>query len=106
MSNLGGSEHQKCGGWTDPRKPDPEDQAILDKVKEQYVEKSGMNPLQFVAVLVRTQVVNGINYLFEVEVGENAYKRLLVYVPLPGQGEPHLVAILPDKTPDDKLEGF
>lgn len=61
-----------------------------------------MTDLQFVACRVRTQVAGGTNYLFEVDVGENAYKRLLVFVPQPE----HLVAILPDKMRNDKLEDF
>ncbi|XP_077340628.1 leukocyte cysteine proteinase inhibitor 1-like [Lithobates pipiens] len=95
------------GGAGKPRKPTAEDQAILDKVKEQYEKQSGTNPRKFKAILVRTQVVTGTNYFFKVGTGEDTYIHVRVYAPLPASdGGPTLESFQVDKTKDDELEYF
>ncbi|XP_073473540.1 cystatin-A5-like [Aquarana catesbeiana] len=90
-----------------PRKPTGEDQAILDKVKEQYERQSGAKPRKFKAVLVRTQVVTGTNYFFKVDTGRDTYSHVRVFVPQPGlDEEPTLECFQADKTKDDELVYF
>ncbi|XP_077340634.1 cystatin-A-like [Lithobates pipiens] len=102
------SEEQAIvGGASKPREPTEEDQAILDKVKEQYEKQSGTNPGEFKAVLVSTQVVAGTNYFFKVDTGEDTYIHVRVFVPLPGSDEgPTLESFQADKTKDDELGYF
>ncbi|XP_073474184.1 cystatin-A-like [Aquarana catesbeiana] len=90
------------GGYSDPRQP-INDQNILDKVKEEYKKRTGPNPRKFLAVLVRIQVVNGLHYLFKVDVGDGTYSHLKLYIPS-GSIEPELVGFLLNKTLDDDLE--
>ncbi|XP_073453745.1 leukocyte cysteine proteinase inhibitor 1-like [Aquarana catesbeiana] len=86
-------EKPVLGGMGEPREPTEEDQAILDKVKEQYEKQSGTNPGEFKAILVDT--------------GEDTYIHVRVFVPLPGSDEgPTLVSFQANKTKDDKLEYF
>ncbi|XP_077335786.1 cystatin-A5-like [Lithobates pipiens] len=107
MSDNAKSEYPLKGGWTEPDSPSLQDQAILHKVKKQYLEKSGTNPEQFLAVLVRTQLVAGTNYLFKVDVGGDLYSHLSVFNPLPyTHKEPDLVSFQLNKTKDDELEIF
>ncbi|XP_073473527.1 cystatin-A5-like [Aquarana catesbeiana] len=95
------------GGMGEPREPTEEDQAILDKVKEQYKKQSRKNPREFRAILVRTQLVAGTNYFFKVDTRRDTYIHIRVFVPLPGSGEgPTLVSFQAKKTKDDKLEYF
>ncbi|XP_073474186.1 cystatin-B-like [Aquarana catesbeiana] len=98
---------QLCGGTSEPREPTEEDQAILDKVKEQYEKQSGTNPKEFKAILVSTQVVAGTNYFFKVETGEDTYIHVRVFVPLPGSEKgPTLLSFQADKKKDDELVYF
>ncbi|XP_040195648.1 cystatin-B-like [Rana temporaria] len=107
MSDIGESEPKLCGGFTDPREPDSGDQTTLGKVKEQYVKKTKTNPGKFVAILVRSQVVNGTNYLFKVDIGEETCSHLLVYKPLPcRKQETCLVAFQLHKKMDEELKVF
>ncbi|XP_077335804.1 cystatin-A-like isoform X2 [Lithobates pipiens] len=102
-----GEEKAVDGGMGEPREPTEEEQAILDKVKEQYETRSGTNPGEFKAILVSTQVVAGTNYFFKVDTGEDTYIHVRVFVPLPGSDEgPTLVSFQANKTKDDKLEYF
>ncbi|XP_073470617.1 cystatin-A-like [Aquarana catesbeiana] len=100
-------EQQVFGGMGLSREPTAEDQAILDKVKEQYEKQSGKNPGEFKAILVCTQVVAGTNYFFKVATGKDTYIHIRVFVPLPGSDKgPTLVSFQADKTKDDDLEYF
>ncbi|PIO32551.1 Leukocyte cysteine proteinase inhibitor 1 [Aquarana catesbeiana] len=100
-------EQELVGGMGEPREPTEEDQAILDKVKEQYEKQSGTNPKEFKAILVGTQVVAGTNYFFKVATGEDTYIHVRVFVPLPGSDEgPTLVSFQANKTKDDELVYF
>ncbi|XP_040195069.1 leukocyte cysteine proteinase inhibitor 1-like [Rana temporaria] len=100
-------EKAVLGGMGEPREPTEEDQSILDKVKEQYEKQSGTNPGKFKAILVGTQVVAGTNYFFKVDIGEDTYIHVRVFVPLPASDEgPTLESFQADKTKDDKLELF
>ncbi|XP_073459967.1 leukocyte cysteine proteinase inhibitor 1-like [Aquarana catesbeiana] len=100
-------EQELVGGISKPREPTEEDQAILDKVKEQYEKQPGMNPGEFKAILVSTQVVAGTNYFFKVDTGEDTYIQVRVFVPLPGSDEGStLVSFQADKTKEDELEYF
>ncbi|XP_040195070.1 cystatin-A-like [Rana temporaria] len=97
----------RLGGTSPGRTPTKEEQAILDKVKDQFVKQSGTNPSVFKAVLVSTQVVAGTNYFFKVETGANAYSHVKVFVPMPQKNEgPSLTALQLNKTKEDKLFYF
>ncbi|XP_073474189.1 cystatin-A1-like isoform X2 [Aquarana catesbeiana] len=77
------------------------------EVKSQYEAQTKMNPGEFQAVLVRTQVVAGLNYLFKVFTGEDTYSHLKVFKPLPYTNEePVLEGYLLNMTMDDELEDF
>ncbi|XP_040195071.1 cystatin-A-like [Rana temporaria] len=107
MSNGGELKVHKVGEWSHPRPPTSVDQAILDKVKFQYEIRAGLNSGEFLAVLVRTQLVSGTNYLFKVYIGERTYSHLNVHAPLPCTNEgPVLVDYQQNKTMDDELEVF
>ncbi|XP_073474182.1 cystatin-A-like [Aquarana catesbeiana] len=102
-----GQKKSVVGGMGEPKEPTAEDQAILDKVKEQYEKQSGTNPGEFKAILVSTQVVAGTNYFFKVDTGEDTYSHVRVFVPLPGSDAgPTLVSFQANKTKDDELEYF
>ncbi|XP_073473535.1 cystatin-A5-like [Aquarana catesbeiana] len=107
MSDVGESERQLHGGWSISRAPTSVDQAILDKVKLQYEIRASKNSGEFLAVLVRTQIVSGTNYLFKVYIGERTYSHLRVFEPLPCTNKgPVLVDFQQNMTMDDKLEVF
>ncbi|KAM5181835.1 cystatin-A-like isoform 1-T1 [Mantella aurantiaca] len=104
MSHAGCHHASVPGGVGEARAPTKEDQAVLDKVKEEFVKKSGMNAGEFKAVLVATQVVAGTNYFFKVDVGDDHFAHLRVFKPLPYTNEePSLVSFQLNKTKDDKL---
>ncbi|XP_040195073.1 leukocyte cysteine proteinase inhibitor 1-like [Rana temporaria] len=93
-----------AGGFTKPRPATAEDQAVADKVKDQFVTKSGTHPSKFKVHSVITQVVAGMNYWMEVDVGNNAYVHLHVYEPLPGvDDKPKLESYKLNKKKGDKL---
>ncbi|XP_040195650.1 leukocyte cysteine proteinase inhibitor 1-like [Rana temporaria] len=93
----------------EPRSPTKEDQDILDKVKEQFVKRSGTNPSEFQAILVSTMVANSIislGYLFKVYTGGDTYSHLKVHYTNHLQRGPNLENFLLNKTKDEKLEFF
>lgn len=52
-------------------------------------EKLGRNNLNvFVGVNVKTQVVAGLNYLFEVQIGDEEVVHVKIHKPLPHTGQP------------------
>ncbi|XP_077335793.1 uncharacterized protein LOC143981667 isoform X3 [Lithobates pipiens] len=87
MSDVGKSERPIPGGWTDSRPSGPEDQAILDKVKEEFQRRiDSLLPIsKFLALLVRTQIVGGTKYLF-LGREDSASMRTPGTTPLPKKG--------------------
>ncbi|XP_077335794.1 leukocyte cysteine proteinase inhibitor 1-like isoform X4 [Lithobates pipiens] len=105
MSDVGKSERPIPGGWTDSRPSGPEDQAILDKVKEEFQRRiDSLLPIsKFLALLVRTQIVGGTKYLFLVDIGQP--DNICLYVILPLDQEPILKEILQaTKIDEDPLD--
>ncbi|XP_018427569.1 PREDICTED: leukocyte cysteine proteinase inhibitor 1-like [Nanorana parkeri] len=95
------------GGFSEPRAPSKEDQAVTDKVKGEFIKKTGQNTSEFKAVLLCTQVVAGTNYIVKVKIGGDKYVHLKVFEPLPHTNEgPSLVSYQLNKKKDDKLEIF
>lgn len=90
---------------TKPRPPTKEEQDILDKVKEQFVEQSKTNPSDFKGILVSTLVANSTVYLVKVYTGDDTYSHLKVFVTHVLKG-PILEKFQLNKTLEDKLEFF
>ncbi|XP_077340630.1 uncharacterized protein LOC143984217 [Lithobates pipiens] len=98
MSDVGKSGRPIIWEWTDPRTPSKEEQAILDKVKEEFERRTQLRSSKFRAVLVRTLMLDGgTHYLFLVEIGELPNICLYVSRALCGvqDPEPNLKKILP-----------
>ncbi|XP_073473538.1 leukocyte cysteine proteinase inhibitor 1-like [Aquarana catesbeiana] len=101
MSNVGKS--QLPGEWSKPRAPLPKEQDILDKVKEEFEHRRNSPISKFLALLVRTQTVDGTKYLFLVDIGESENICLFVFLPL--YQEPNLEQILKaTKIDEDPLD--
>ncbi|XP_077335795.1 uncharacterized protein LOC143981668 [Lithobates pipiens] len=104
MSNAGKREDPILGEWTDPRTPSPEDQAILDKVKEQFERRrnSLVPTSKFLALLVRIlRLCGGTHYLFLVDIGEST--NICLYVILPVYAVPDPEPILEKILPAEKI---
>ncbi|XP_077335789.1 uncharacterized protein LOC143981666 [Lithobates pipiens] len=98
MSDVEKSEDLKIWEWTDPKTPSPGEQAILDKVKEEFERRTQLRTSKFRAVLVRTLMpCGGTHYLFLVEIGELPHICLYVSRPLHAVPDPKpiLEKILP-----------
>ncbi|XP_053160487.1 cystatin-A5-like isoform X3 [Hemicordylus capensis] len=78
------------GGWSPPQPATPKVQVITQQVKPQLESQDGRaSPfILFIAVLYRSQVVSGTNYLIKVRCGYGAkdYAHLLVFEALPVSG--------------------
>lgn len=80
---------QLCGGYTEQRELTEEEFAMFNSV-------TGSGDMSFTPLSVATQVVAGINYRFwcRYQDKENSgHCYVLIYKPLPGQGEPRLTSI-------------
>ncbi|NXF72878.1 CPI1 inhibitor, partial [Sclerurus mexicanus] len=92
------------GGWSLPKPATPEIQHITNKVKLQFEVRANRKPDLFIAIIYRSQVVAGTNYLIKVQVAATEYVHLKVFVGLPPQDEcPALVSFETGKTKDDPL---
>ncbi|XP_008394456.1 cystatin-A5 [Poecilia reticulata] len=91
-----------AGGYTEPRKADEQIQELCNQVKDQVEAKTGKDYIQFTAILYRTQVVAGINYLIKVDVGDS-YLHLWLYQDL----SDHVVVMkVQEHKKDDPLVPF
>jgi len=82
-----------AGAFTEPRPVTAEDLVVFNAAIEKYEPStdSQVRPI-YVPTSVSTQVVAGVNYLFECDdhtPGADRPKiQILIFKPLPGQGEP------------------
>ncbi|NP_001091423.3 uncharacterized protein LOC100049121 [Xenopus laevis] len=96
-----------CGGTGKQRAADTEVQEICEKVKAEFVQKSGVNSSVFEAVSYKTQVVAGTNYFIKAHIGGNKCAHLRVYKRLPHQQEVlSLDSFLLDKTMEEEIVYF
>ncbi|CAJ1082138.1 PREDICTED: cystatin-A [Xyrichtys novacula] len=90
--------------FTDPRKPDEEIRNICVQMKPEAEKKTGKDYKVFHALEYRSQVVEGVNYLIKVDIGEKDHcLHLLVYQDLSGKNT--LTGVKEAKM-DDPLEPF
>lgn len=88
-----GERAMLLGAFTEPRPVTPEDLEVFEAAIAEYDPStdSQARPV-YVPTSVSTQVVSGVNYLFECDDNTPGADRpkiqILVYRPLPGQGEP------------------
>ncbi|XP_006036742.1 leukocyte cysteine proteinase inhibitor 1 [Alligator sinensis] len=95
------------GGLTPTEPATPEVQKIADQVKSQLEAKTDKTYTVFKAIIYRTQLVAGTNYFIKVQVGENDYVHLRVFLSLPNEKkEPRLDGFQTNKTRDDPLIYF
>lgn len=87
---------EQVGGYSDTRRLTDGEREMFDK----YVARIG--DIEYEAVNVATQIVAGMNYRFlckgrEVKAdgkrGKKFYAAIVLYKPLPGQGEPRITSI-------------
>ncbi|XP_059576308.1 cystatin-B-like [Alligator mississippiensis] len=75
------------GGLSSTKPATPEVQKIADQVKPQLEGKENKTYQCFTATEYKSQVVAGTNYFIKVQVGENDYVHLRVFVSLPHTNE-------------------
>eukprot|EP00695_Tsukubamonas_globosa_P003830 TRINITY_DN859_c0_g1_i2.p1 TRINITY_DN859_c0_g1~~TRINITY_DN859_c0_g1_i2.p1 ORF type:complete len:98 (-),score=11.55 TRINITY_DN859_c0_g1_i2:44-337(-) len=92
------------GGTTQARPADERIQAIIDRVRPAYLERTGHNPTAWEAKEVATQVVAGINYFVKVHVGEGRHAHLRIYENL--RGETSLTNVQTNKGAEEPLTYF
>lgn len=90
------AQSEQVGGYSETRRLSDDEQKLFDK----YVARIG--DVEYEPINVATQVVAGINYRFlckgrEVKPdggrGKKFYAAIVLYKPLPGQGEPRITSI-------------
>ncbi|KFQ20181.1 Cystatin-A [Mesitornis unicolor] len=95
------------GGFSETKPATPEVQHITDEVKPQFEMKVNKICDVFQALLYRTQVVAGTNYLIKVQAAKEEYVHLKVFQALPFENQgPKLEAFQTGKTRDDPLTYF
>ncbi|XP_077155469.1 leukocyte cysteine proteinase inhibitor 1-like [Ranitomeya variabilis] len=94
------------GGFGPEKPADADVQAASDKVKAQFVKESGINAGEFTALVYRSQVVAGINYIVKVWFGDQCC-HLKIFVPLPyTEEEPKLLGFQLGKTKEEAITVF
>lgn len=94
----------KVGGFSDTKPTDDETQEIVNEVKEQFEQCVAKCYETFELVEYRTQVVAGINYLFNVKLGDNEHVHLRVFRDFSRNYT--LKGYVHPKKSDDELEVF
>jgi len=83
MKSAGGSNGLVCGGYTSERKPDENEIEVYKTVQEKNNWLPNLK--DFSNVLVKTQVVAGVNYTYNIPDGEYEVE---IYKPLPSSNDP------------------
>lgn len=81
-----------AGGYTEQREPSEDEMEL-------FKSATGIGEMVFTPLSVSTQVVAGINYKFWCryqEKDEGGHCWVVIYKPLPGQGEPRVTSIEKD----------
>ncbi len=93
LASCGRSDDRVVGGYTDPRRPTTEERELFEAAVAS-IDDTFYKPLN-----VATQVVAGTNYRFVCKARENGRRGkrfdavIVIYKPLPGQGEPRITSI-------------
>ncbi len=93
LTACGSNDSRIVGGYTDQRRPSAEERELFETVTAQ------IDDIEYKPVSVATQVVAGTNYRFLCKARENRKRGkrfdavIVIYKPLPGQGEPRITAI-------------
>ncbi|OCT91399.1 cystatin-B [Xenopus laevis] len=96
-----------CGGTGAQKVADAEVQEICDKVKAEFLEKSGVNTSLFKAVSYKTQQVAGTNYFIKVNIGDDKCVHIRVYRIVGEQMEAlRFDSFLLDKTMEEEIVYF
>ncbi|XP_077335782.1 cystatin-A5-like [Lithobates pipiens] len=92
------------GGWSKPRPATAKDQAIADKVKDQFETMSGIRPSEYkVESVIQLEDVIGTNLWYELDI-KFTFVHLNVFDPPPETNEgPKLLSIRLNKNKGDKL---
>lgn len=94
-----------CGGFSDVKEAGPEEQQILDGLRESAEEQLGTSFSEWTLHSFTTQVVAGIIYMMRVNVGDGEVVHVKVIKPLPHtQQSPSIMKIERGKTLDDSFE--
>ncbi|XP_029002843.1 cystatin-A-like [Betta splendens] len=95
------------GGYTDPRPATEEIQKYCNEVKQQVQAKTHKVFAEFKAVMYRSQVVEGIKYIIEVQVNECDYIHVQIFQALPCYGgEIFMYGVQEHHKKDDPLVPF
>lgn len=95
-----------CGGFSNVRDAEDDDQEVLNHVKEEIKQQVGGEGKNIRALKVATQVVAGINYLMKVKY-DDKYVHVKIAKPLPHTGQnPFILAIADQASEDSPLVAF
>ena len=92
-SGAKGDDTEIVGGYSKPRKLTKDEKALFEEAVQ------GLEGVEYKPLNVATQVVAGTNYRFICRGRETARKGkrfdavIVVYKPLPGQGEPRVTSV-------------
>ena len=75
-----------CGGYTNGKPADDDCREILNEIKPKVEAQMNTTYTTFEALSYKTQVVAGINYTIEVNVGDSKKVFVKVFKPLPCNG--------------------
>ncbi|XP_068122355.1 cystatin-B-like isoform X2 [Hyperolius riggenbachi] len=88
----------------------PQEDPIIphhNRVKADFLKKSGVNASEFRVISYTSQVVAGTNYIAKVQCGPHSFAHLKVYAPLPHTKKPaELVSFQLNKSEKDQLGSF
>ena len=92
------------GGFTEAKNADNEIKTLANSMKEKVEETLGETFTKFEAVLYTSQVVAGTNYNIKVDVGDERYVHIKIYVPLAVYNQANeLLECQPNMTLNDPL---
>ena len=92
------------GGFGEAVPANQDVKTLANNMKEQVEHELGETFEKFDAVLYTTQVVAGTNYLIKVQVGDERYVHIKIYVPLRVRNSPNeLLMCEGDKSFEDPL---
>ncbi|XP_056416208.1 cystatin-B-like [Hyla sarda] len=95
------------GGVGEEKPADDKVQDLCDKIKHDFLHKSGLKTEEFKAVKYAKQVVAGTNHFVKVWLGGDHFCHLRIHEPLPHTGEkPALHDYQLEKTKHDHILHF
>ncbi|XP_051783743.1 cystatin-A-like isoform X4 [Erpetoichthys calabaricus] len=97
---------EEPGQWTDIKPADSNVKAICKEAQHDVEKQEGKHYQEFLALKYRSQLVNGTNYLIEVQVAHNECLHLKIHQSLPCYGNQTKVTGVQKKKPSDELHVF